>query len=242
MRLEVLPDPQTVASRAAEAVCAVVAAKPDAWLGLPTGSTPVPMYAELTLRISEGACDVSRATACALDEFCAASGSPGTNAAFYRQHLPSWAGDLRCPDAAKLDPADEIDEHARTIRQHGGLNLCLLGIGENGHIAFNEPGSARDSRARVVELESTTRRAHAEAFGGLEAVPQRGITLGVADLMDAHAILVLATGTHKAAVVQTAIEEPPGAALPASWLQGHHDVTWLLDEAAASLLSKEPRA
>ena len=241
MRIERLPDAQAVGVRAAAQVCETVRAHPDAWVGLPTGSTPIPVYAELQLLVSTSACDLSRATTCALDEFCATSGSPGTNAAFYRQHLPSWAGTLRCPDAATSDPEPEIGHLAGDIRLHGGLDLCLLGIGENGHIAFNEPGSAKDSRARVVDLAEATREAHAPGFGGLASVPREGMTLGVADLLDSKAILVLATGIHKAAVVRDAIEEPPGAALPASWLQGHPAVTWLLDEAAAALLSKDVR-
>ena len=197
MRIEQLPDAQAVGVRAAAQICATAQAQPEAWLGLPTGSTPIPMYAELQRLASASACDLSRATACALDEFCAASGSPGSNAGFYRQHLLFWAGTLRCPDCATADPDAEIRRLASDIRQHGGLDLCVLGIGENGHIAFNEPGSAKDSRARAVELESRTRRAHSEAFGGLEAVPGQGMTLGVADLLDSKAILVLATGAAR---------------------------------------------
>jgi glucosamine-6-phosphate deaminase len=108
----------------------------------------------------------------------------------------------------------------------------------NGHIAFNEPGSARTSRARAIQLAGTSREAHAAAFGSIEAVPDRGITLGVADLLEARAILALASGTHKAKIVRDAIEGPQTADVPASWLQSHGDIRWLLDAEAAAELSR----
>ena len=119
----------------------------------------------------------------------------------------------------------------------------MLGIGVNGHIAFNEPGSERDSRARVVTLTPESRAAHADAFGSLDRVPARGMTLGIADILAARRILVLATGAGKAAIVERILEGPMTAAVPASWLQPHADVTWLLDAAAASRLPRgEPDA
>ena len=237
MRIEILPDPEAVGVRAAAQVCETVRIRPHAWLGLPTGSTPIPVYLELQRLNSAGACDLRGATACAIDEFCPA-GTTGTNAAFYRQHLRFWPGTLRCPDATTTDPDAEIRRFANDIEQHGALDLCLLGVGRNGHIAFNEPRSGKDARARVVDLSEATREAHADGFGGVATVPRKGMTLGVADLMESKRILVLATGTHKAAVVRDAIEAPATADVPASWLRDHPDVTWLLDEAAAALLSK----
>jgi glucosamine-6-phosphate deaminase len=160
--------------------------------------------------------------------------APGTNAAFFARHLPLRLRALAVPDSSSADPHSEIARFVTAIRDAGGLDLCVLGVGTNGHIAFNEPGSALDSRARVVELTEESRRAHAADFRSLDAVPHRGMTLGVADILESRAILVLAQGAAKAPVVARAIDDPPSADVPASWLQTHTDVTWLLDEAAAS--------
>jgi glucosamine-6-phosphate deaminase len=237
MRIEVLADPGEVARRAADAICATVRATPDAVLGLPTGTTPVPMYAELARRAAASACDLSRAAAFAIDEFCdATADTPGTNSAYYRCHVRLGLQALRCPDPAAPDPDAHIAAFADEIRRAGGFGLCVLGIGVNGHIAFNEPGSSRESRARVVRLEEISRQAYAAAFGSPARVPSRGMTLGIADLLEARAILVLATGAAKAAIARAAIAEPPASGVPASWLREHRDVTWLLDREAAALL------
>ena len=238
MRVEVLADSDEVARQAADIVCTTGRAKPAAVLGLPTGGTPIAMYAELARRVAAGECDLSSATGYAIDEFCdATTTTPGTNSAFYREHVRLGLRALRCPDPSAADPGAHIAGFAQEIRQAGGLDLCVLGIGMNGHIAFNEPGSDGDSPARVVELTQTSRQAHAATFGSLERVPARGMTLGVADLLAARSILVLATGAAKAAIVRAAIQGPQTAVAPASWLQGHGDVTWLLDREAAALLA-----
>ncbi len=133
-------------------------------------------------------------------------------------------------------PDAEIRSFADAIRRAGGLDLCVLGIGVNGHIAFNEPGSAVDSRARAVELEPASRAAHAASFGSLDRVPSTGMTLGVADLLESRRILVIAEGEKKASIVREAIRGPEGPEVPATWLRRHPDVTWLLDAAAAAQL------
>jgi len=239
MQVEVVDGPGEVARTAAELVWEAVRLRPEGRIALPTGATPVPMYAELRRRVESGAYDFSGATAYAIDEFCDATATtPGTNSAFYRQHVCIGAKALRCPDPAAPDPEQHIRAFAEEIRQGGGVSLCVLGIGVNGHVAFNEPGAARDSRARVVELTQTSRLAHAATFGELERVPERGMTLGVADLLEAHAILVLVTGAHKAAIVRAAIEGPATTDVPASWLHEHANITWLLDRDAASMLGR----
>ncbi|MDP9238297.1 MAG: glucosamine-6-phosphate deaminase [Chloroflexota bacterium] len=239
MRVNILPDASSVALIAADAICEAVRARPDARLGLPTGGTPILAYGELERREQLGDADFSRARVYAIDEF---AGVPpvtaGTNAAFYREHLRIRVQSLECPDSAAPAPVTEIGGFADAIRRAGGLDLCVLGIGDNGHIAFNEPGSVRDSRARVVTLEESSRLAHAGPFGGLNRVPTRGMTLGIADLLEARRILVLAQGAHKARIVRAAMDGPQTAAVPASWLQSHSDVIWLLDQAAASLLPR----
>ena len=231
-------DAGDLARRAAARIVDAIRAKPAAALALPTGNTPLPMYGELAARAARGDADLSRATIWAIDEFIGPTReTPGTNSAFYREHVRLGQHALHCPNPSAQDPEEHIRAFADAIRRAGGIDLCVLGIGENGHIAFNEPGSARDSRARVVDLTIESRRAHAGAFGSLDSVPARGITLGIADLLESRSIIVLATGASKAKVVAAAIEGPQTEEVPASWLQSVA-VTWLLDEAAASSLSR----
>jgi glucosamine-6-phosphate deaminase len=237
MRIEIEADDVAVGGHAAGVICDAVRAKPDAVLGLPTGNSPLSAYAELERRALEGIADFSVVTAYAVDEFAGATATaPGTNSVFFAEHLRVRFRALRCPDSGAADPDAAIRALAESIRRDGGMELCVLGVGVNGHIAFNEPGAARDSRARVVPLTRASREAHAAAFGSLERVPLLGMTLGVADLLEARAILVIAHGPHKARIVRAAIEGPVTAEVPASWLRGHGDVTWLLDTAAAALL------
>lgn len=236
MEIHRLVDAAEVGREAAGIVCSF--SFPGAALGLPTGATPIPMYEELARMAAARTCDLSGATVWAIDEFCGvAPETPGTNASYYRQHLSVPVRELYCPNAADNHPARHIEEYAAAIRSTGGLDLAVLGVGTNGHVAFNEPGSGRDAPARLVDLEAESRAAHAEAFGGLANVPAQGMTLGIADLLEARAIIVLATGAHKAEVVRAAVEDPPTAGVPASWLQTHERVVWLLDVTAASKLA-----
>ncbi len=245
MRIEIVPDDATLASRAADAICEAVRQKPDAALGLPTGHTPILTYRELQLRQDAGEISFARATAWAIDEFADATRTtPGTNTVFYREHLRLNLGALHVPNPGAAGPTEHIRAFADALRRAGGLDLCVLGIGRNGHVAFNEPGSPVDAPARVVNLKAVSRAAHAATFGSLGRVPHRGMTLGMADILEARKILVLAHGAHKATVVAAAIEGPQTADIPASWLQVHDDVTWIIDDAAASALTrnaKQPR-
>ena len=239
MTIEILRDASAVALRAAGMVCELAQEKPAAVIGLPTGETPRATYALLTLRAEAGACDLGRIAAYAVDEFLGVPrDTPGTNSMYFRTDVNLPLRSLHVPNPAAREPDAHIAAYADAIRRAGGFDLCLLGVGVNGHVAFNEPGSGEDSRARAVDLAPESRLAHAAAFGSLEAVPARGLTLGIADLLEARAIVVLAQGMQKAAVIARALEGPPTADVPASWLQRHAAVTWLLDEAAAARLAR----
>lgn len=239
MQIEVVPDEDALALAAADVLCEAVARRPVATLALPTGITPIHAYAEIGARVGRGEADFSQASVFAVDEFVGVSAAtPGTNTVFYRDHLTFPLGALHVPDPSSDDPQSVIEAFKRRIQDSGGIDLCLLGIGANGHVAFNEPGSTRESTARVVELAPASREAHAANFGSIDAVPDRGMTVGIADLMDARAVLVLASGDHKAAIVRQAIEGPATAGVPASWLRAHPKLTWLLDAAAASRLNR----
>lgn len=236
-RVEVLPTAEAVASRAADFVAAA-AARPYINLGLPTGRTPLATYAELARRVAAGRADLRNEIVWAIDEFvCPAGAVPGTNRAFYAEHVVLGQREVRCPDPAARKPETHIAAYAKALRKAHRIDLCLLGIGTDGHIAFNEPGSERDSRARVVELTEESRQAHADDFGSLAAVPRTAMTLGVADLLESRAVIVLATGAEKATIIARAIEGPQTAAVPASWVQSV-GALWLLDAAAAAGLRR----
>lgn len=245
MRIEVLADEQQLARRAADLVCNLARERPDATLGLASGSTPLGLYGELARRAREGRADLSGITAFAIDElYGVASGHPATNASYFRQRLTSQVRlrGFHVMESEAADPEAECARFLDLIEKAGGLNLVVLGIGRNGHIAFNEPGSPFDSRARRVALAPETRAAYAPAFGSLGATPAEALTLGISDLLVARRVLQLATGDDKAPAVAAAFEGPPTEALPASALQRHADLTVLLDRAAASRLRRQEGA
>jgi glucosamine-6-phosphate deaminase len=236
MRIEVVADERALASRAADLICETVRSHPRAALGLPTGKTPLATYVALHERAES--LDFSGIVGYAIDEFADATRTTaGTNTVYYRRHMHLPLRALHVPNPGAERPEEHIVAFAAALHRAGELELCALGIGANGHIAFNEPGSAFDSRARVVTLDETSREAHAPEFGSLDKVPRHGMTLGVADILEARAILVLAQGASKAAIVRRAIEDEPSSDVPASWLRRHASVIWLIDRAAAADLS-----
>ncbi len=239
MRTHVAADEQDFARRAAGIVCNVVRGRPDAAIGLPSGDTPLGLYAELARRARAGQTDLQGVTAFAIDELYGVPlDHPATNASYFRRHLTEHVA-LRAfhvMDSTTAGPAVECARFRRLIDEAGGLDLVVLGIGLNGHIGFNEPGSPFDSRARQVPLTDTTRAAYVQLFGSAKATPAYGLTLGIADLLEARDVLLLATGVEKAEVVAQALEGPVTETLPASSLQGHLSLTVLLDRDAASRL------
>jgi glucosamine-6-phosphate deaminase len=238
----VLPTPEAACLRAAEIVAELLAAKPEAVLALPAGNTPRPIYAELVRRHRDQGLSFARATVFSLDEYV---GIAEDHPASFRRYMdealyghvdlsPECA---HAPDAWAADLGGASGRYERAIAGAGGLDLCLLGIGGNGHIAFNEPGSPFDSRTRVVELAGDTRAAAGAAFGDAP-VPTHALTIGIATILSARRCVLIAYGAAKADVVARAIEGPPSPALPASALQFRPNATFILDAAAAARLSR----
>lgn len=216
-------------------------AKPGAVLGLATGSTMEGLYRELIRLARAGDLDLSRATTFNLDEYLGLPAAhPASFRAWTRAHLLDAVGlpadRARFPDVAATDLAAAGRGYEDAINALGGIDLQVLGIGPNGHIAFNEPGSGRATRTRDVDLSPSTREDAALAFGGLERVPLRAMTMGVATILDARRIRVLAFGARKAAIVRDTLRAPQGPDVPSTWLRGHADVRLYLDPEAASLL------
>jgi glucosamine-6-phosphate deaminase len=210
-------------------------------LGLATGSTPVGLYRELIRLHKEDGLDFSRVVTFNLDEYLPIRKEDPHS--YFRwmhetlfNHINMKWENIHIPDGT-LEP-EEIEEfcigYERKIREAGGVDIQVLGIGRTGHIGFNEPGSPRNSRTRMVTLDSITRRDAASGFFGEENVPNQAVTMGVASIMDARRVFLMAFGEHKAPTVFKALEQPPTEAVSASFLQDHSDAVFLLDPAAAA--------
>ena len=213
-------------------------------LGLATGSTPVGLYRELIRLHRDENLDLSGVVTFNLDEYFPI---PGDDPHSYRRwmfetffdHVNVKSQNIHIPDGT-LDPTDVEDfctRYEAEIRKAGGIDIQILGIGRTGHVGFNEPGSTRNSRTRLVTLDAVTRRDAADGFFGEENVPQQALTMGVGTIMDARKVVAMAFGEHKAPVVAKAVEEPQTEAIAASFLQSHPDATLLLDEAGAGELT-----
>ncbi len=213
-------------------------------LGLPTGSTPVGLYRELIRLHKEQGLDFSRVITFNLDEYYPMD--PNDLHSYRRwmqetffQHVNILPSNIHIPDGT-IQPSEVEDwcmRYEQKIRRAGGLDLLVLGIGRTGHVGFNEPGSTKHSRTRLITLDPVTRRDAASSFFGEENVPHQAITMGVGTILDAKKIVLMAFGEHKARIVQRAVEGPITDAVSASYLQQHTDATFLLDAAAASELA-----
>ena len=227
-----------VAARVREALLA----EPDLVLGLPAGQTPVPVYAELRRMQQSGLVDFSRATCFLVDEFVGLERShPGSFYQFVNEHLLSGidldGGRVHALNGGVPDLEEECDRYEAAIADAGGIDLQLLGLGRNGHIGFNEPSDGLAARTHRVALLAETRRDNAARFGGAEAlVPREAISMGVGTILDARAIVMIATGEAKANPVERMLRGPVTTRLPASFLQLHSNVELYLDRAAAARL------
>ena len=235
----VCPTAGEAARSAAQLVTAALRRNPSLVLGLPTGRTTVPLYAALVREHRRGRVSFRRATSFNLDEFRGlGADDPRSFHAFLVRHLfgrvdqpparlhlvsgqaPNWRR-----EAWRID---------RAIREAGGFDLCLLGIGRNGHIAFNEPCRRLKGLAHLARLTRATRRDNASSFGGRwRAVPTAAINVGMDVILNARRVVLVATGRSKASIVRRALEGPVTPRVPASLLQRHPNVTVILDRAAA---------
>lgn len=243
MRVVILPDAQAVSQRSSDIFCKLVNEYPDAILGLATGGTPLGTYQELIRRHHAGEVSFAEVTTFNLDEYVGLpQGHPQTYHSFMHQNLFLHIDidPTRCylPSGTAQDLPQECQNYEMLIDQAGGIDLQLLGIGTEGHIGFNEPGSSLASRTRVKALTQQTRHDNARFFSSASDVPRMAITMGIGTILEAEHLLLLATGRSKAKAVHEFIEGPVTSMMPASALQLHPNVTVLLDEDAASLLQR----
>ncbi len=214
-------------------------------LGLATGSTPLGIYRELIRRHRDEGLDFSHVVTFNLDEYYPMD--PDSVHSYHRYMRENFFAHVNVPEESvhipRGDvPEERVDEHCREyeerIREAGGIDLQLLGLGRSGHIGFNEPGSGRESRTRLVFLDTVTRRDAASDFFGEDNVPLRAITMGVATILEAREIVLVATGEHKSRVVRRAVEGPVDPDVAATHLQRHPNAVFHLDAAAAAELTR----
>lgn len=215
--------------------------KKDAVIGLATGSTPLGMYQEMVGLHQRGELDFSTVRTFNLDEYVGLSPADKQSYHYYmKENLFRYVNinkdRIHIPRGDAVDPQDEAARYAGLLRQWGPIDAQVLGIGTNGHIGFNEPGTSFESRTDVIKLAETTRRDNAIHFDTLEGVPTEAITVGIADILQSGEILLLAKGASKAEAIRRTVEENPTTDVPASVLQKHGRTTIFLDAGAASYL------
>ncbi|KAA0097860.1 glucosamine-6-phosphate deaminase [Mycolicibacterium sp. P1-18] len=242
MEVVICRDAEEIGAIAADAVGALLARKPDAVLGLATGSSPLAIYDELAVRCDGGHLSFARARGFTLDEYV---GLPADHPERYRNVIDQVftsrvdvaPGAVQSPDGAAGDIPAACAAYEAAIRAAGGVDLQILGIGTDGHVAFNEPGSSLASRTRIKTLTRQTRVDNARFFGGdVESVPTHCLTQGLGTIMEARHLILVATGRSKAEAVHHLVEGAVSAMWPATILQHHPHATVLLDDAAARRL------
>jgi glucosamine-6-phosphate deaminase len=243
LRVIILPDPPTASLRGARFVADLVRKKPNCVLGMATGGTPLALYQELIRLHREEGLDFSGVTTFNLDEYV---GLGPTHPQSYRHfmqenlfdHINIDANRTHVPDGRALDFEKYCAQYEQMIREAGGIDLQILGVGSDGHIAFNEPGSSLGSRTRLKTLASETIRDNARFFGGEDKVPRLAVTMGVGTILESRRCLLLAFGANKAQAVRDTVEGPITAQVTASALQLHREVIGIFDEPAAGLLAR----
>ena len=245
----VVDDHEDLARLVAQRIAGIIRARNAegraAVLGLATGSTPIGVYRELIRMHRDEGLSFKRVVTFNLDEYY-----PMARENIHSYHRFMWenlfsqvdadAANVHIPDGTV--PREDLDawcrDYEQAVRDAGGIDLQILGIGKTGHIGFNEPGSGEKSRTRLVHLDAVTRRDAAADFFGEDYVPREAITMGVASILDAREIVILATGEHKASIVRRAVEGQIDLEVAATFLQRHPDTTFYVDAAAAADLTR----
>lgn len=237
MNIHVYATEEQVDKAAAGLISGLVRANPRAVLGLATGSTPIGIYRNLVSDYREGLVSFKEVTTFNLDEYVGlAADHPASYAAFMREHLfdhvdvPAEATHL--PNGVAADLEEECRRYEALIAEKGPVDLQLLGIGVNGHIAFNEPARELASGIHVAELAEETRQANARFFDDPQDVPRQAISMGVRSILQARTVLLVAKGKDKAEAIRRAVQGPITTDCPASLLQLHHHVVVMVDKAA----------
>jgi glucosamine-6-phosphate deaminase len=245
VKIRIFRTEEQLADALARCVVQHLQEQPELVLGLPTGRTPLPLYRALVARHAKGESDYSKVTTFNLDEFVGIDPShPGSYRSYMSEHLfrhvnvsPRRTHFL---DGQAKDLEAECARFEDRILRAGGIDLQILGIGENGHIGFNEPAGELSPWSHLVKLTLASRRANAGFFGGkLADVPKEALSMGMSTIMHTRSIVLMATGKRKAEIIAKTVSGAITTRIPASLLQLHSKVEILLDEAAASRLRSE---
>lgn len=239
MRIYCAKDYYYASRVAANIISAQVIMKPDCVLGLATGSTPIGTYEQLIRWYEKGDLDFSQVHSINLDEY---RGLKPEDEQSYRYFMNTHLFDsinidkknTFVPNGMEPDKEKACRDYEEIIRSHGGIDLQILGLGHNGHIGFNEPGSAFEKETHCVELSQSTIDANARFFSSVDEVPREAYTMGIKSIMQAKKIVVIVCGESKKDIVKRAFLGPITPEVPASVLQLHNDVTLVSDEAALS--------
>ncbi|MEM6687797.1 MAG: 6-phosphogluconolactonase [Planctomycetota bacterium] len=237
-------DPRETAYAVASKIESLIRKRRDAGvgcvLGLATGSTPIPVYAELVRRHREDGLSFANVTTFNLDEYHPMDeANRHSYHAFMRRHLFDHVDiersntHLPSGSVSRQEVQEHCSEYESLIKESGGIDMQLLGIGRTGHIGFNEPGSTPESRTRLVELVEITRNDAADSFGGIDKVPKYAITMGISTILDAKEIVLMGIGQGKRDIIRrTLVSGPPSSDVPATFLRGHSATSFYLDKAA----------
>lgn len=231
---------EEAAKKAAEQYISMLHQKPNAVLGFATGSTPLMLYAELIRAYRSGKLSLQNAKSFNLDEYVGLDENNPKSYRFFMNHNLFSKIDIPLENthvpSGKTASDEQASAYEKAIRSAGGIDLQLLGIGQNGHIGFNEPGTPFGSTTHIVRLSESTRGANARFFASIEEVPTHAVSMGILTVMNARAIMLFAEGASKARILEAAVKGPVTEAVPASVLQLHPNVTLYLDSEAAKYL------
>ncbi|NCY22904.1 glucosamine-6-phosphate deaminase [bacterium] len=243
MEVIILPTASEASEVAARLVARQLREKPNSVLGLATGSTPSRLYQLLARMHREDGLDFSKATTFNLDEYV--NLDPNHPASYHQfmeenffSHVNVRRESVHIPDGMIADVPAHCSDYERAIRKAGGIDLQILGLGSDGHLGFNEPGSSLASRTRIKTLTERTRTDNARFFTGAQEVPHHVITMGLGTIMESRMCLLLAFGKAKAEAVAASVEGPVTASVPGSLLQFHPQAKVLLDAESASSLTR----
>ncbi len=244
MRVIIGKDYNDMSKKAANMVAAQILLKPNSVLGLATGSTPVMTYNYLIKLFNDETISFKDVVAVNLDEYIGLSKENPNSYRYFMNdiffnHVDVKPENIYIPDGMAVDLERECQEYENLIRQNDGIDLQVLGIGNNGHIGFNEPDLKFEGVTHCIDLDEETIKANSRFFQKDDEVPKRAITMGVKTIMNARKIILLANGPEKAETIYKAINGKIDPALPASILQLHPDVTFILDKEAACCIEKK---
>jgi glucosamine-6-phosphate deaminase len=243
MEVVIRPNADEAADLVAQLIAAAMRSNPRLVMGLASGNTMESVYARLVLLHRKEGLDFSACQTFNLDEYVGLPADHGNSYRHYMNHhlfahVNIHLQNTHLPDGMAADLTAECADYERLIAESGGIDMQLLGIGQNGHLGFNEPLSALRSRTRVKVLSPVTRAQNAPLFARPDLVPQRAITMGVGTILDCRRCVLLATGEEKAVIVAKAVEGPITSMISATALQLHPECTLVLDEAAGGKLKE----